>query len=173
MRNITFIAIAAAFLAGCTQKEEISLVQQFEKHKVYRKNLSKTEKVQLYSTTGETKALLVATYLYAQTLHKKDGRDEVFIIGVYAEDDIESDFAKSEYTLTLNGQLPREVQKLNPGDARLKDVSFVVEWGSYYLMTFPHVESKSFDLVFESKEYTRGTLHFAKVAKYVLTQKAY
>jgi hypothetical protein len=39
-------------------------------------------------------------------------------------------------------------------------------------MTFPYVKSKSFDLVFESKKYTRGTLHFAKVAKYVLTQKA-
>ncbi len=173
MRNITFMVIAATFLTACTQKEEISLVREFEKHKSFHKNLSKTEKVQLYNLAGETRALLVATYLYTQTSHKKDERDEVFIIGIYAEDGTgNDDFTKSEYALTLNGQPPKKIQKLNYKDIRLKDISFVTEWGSYYLMTFSHVESKSFDLVFESKNYARGTLHFAKVAKYVLTQKA-
>lgn len=173
MRNITFMVIAATFLTACTQKEEISLVQEFEERKAFHKNLSKTEKVQLYNLAGETKALLVATYLHTQTSNKKDERDEVFIVGIYAEDGMgNDDFAKSEYALTLNGQPPKEMQKLNYQDTRLKDISFVTEWGSYYLMTFPYVKSKSFDLVFESKNYARGTLHFAKVAKYVLIQKA-
>ncbi len=170
MHNIIFIVIVAACLAGCTQKEEIVLMQEFEKHKTYHKHLSKTEKVQLYNSAGETKALLVATYLFTQVSYKKDEREEVFIVGISAEDGTKDGFMKSDYVLTLNGRPPKNIQKISYKEAKMKDISFVTEWGEYYVMAFPHVESKSFDLVFESKDYLKGVLHFAKAAKYVLEQ---
>ena len=58
-------------------------------------------------------------------------------------------------------------------DEQLKDISFVSEWGSYYLVTFPHVSSRKLTLVLDSEEYGKGVLHFAKVAKYVLTKKSF
>jgi hypothetical protein len=58
-------------------------------------------------------------------------------------------------------------------DERLNQLSFVTPWSSYYLVTFPHQSTKKLMLLFESKEYGKGTLYFAKVAKYVLSKEAF
>lgn len=159
-------------LVGCTSSDEKILSDTFSKQRAYHKNLGKTEKVQLYTAQG-TKALFTGTYLYTQTSDKKDEKDEVFILGLYSEDNTQNDLASDAYVLTLNSQSPKKIERLGHSDPRLKDISFVTEWGDYYLVTFPHVSGKSLDLLFESKAYGKGILHFAKVAKYILTDKLY
>ena len=62
------------------------------------------------------------------------------------------------------------MKALAKNDIRLKSISFASEWTEYYLFTFPHTKSKSFKLLFQSDVYGKGELHFAKVAKYVLTK---
>ena len=65
---------------------------------------------------------------------------------------------------------PKSIKALSKNDVRLKSISFASEWTEYYLFTFPHTKSKSFKLVFQNDVYGKGELHFAKVAKYVLTK---
>ena len=138
----------------------------------YHKQLQKTEKIQLYQDQ-ETKVLLTATYLYTPHYEKNDTRDEIFIVGLHLHEEADDKMQSSEYTLTLNGQSPTEIERVQPDDARFKDLSFVTEWADYYLVTFPHVTNKKITLDFESEHYGKGTLHFAKVAKYVLNKEAF
>ena len=168
--SILFIVIVLLF--GCTSKKEQELMQAYTEKINYHKLLQKTEKIQLYEN-NVTKALLTATYLYTPNYEKNDTRDEVFIVGIHLEDEESVYPVSQEYTLTLNDKAAKEIKGLALDDERLKDVSFVSEWGSYYLVTFPHVSSKKLTLVLDSEAYGKGILHFAKVAKYVLSKKSF
>jgi hypothetical protein len=164
--------MAIVLLFGCTSKKEQDLLQAYSEKIQYHKLLQRTEKTQLYED-NVTKALLTATYLYTPNYEKNDTRDEVFIVGIHLEDEASEYPDEQGYTLTLNDQVAKEVKDLPLDDERLKDVSFVSEWGSYYLVTFPHVSSKKLTLVLDSEFYGKGLLHFAKVAKYVLTKESF
>lgn len=168
--SISFIAIA--LLLGCTSKQETELIQGYSEKVNYHKQLQKTEKTQLYQD-NVTKAMLTATYLYTPKFENNDTRDEVFIVGLYLEDKASGKINGEGNTLTLNGKTAKEIKALSLDDERLKDLSFVTPWSSYYLVTFPHESNKKITLVFESKWYGKGVLHFAKVAKYVLTKEAF
>lgn len=159
--------IAIVLLWGCTSKHEKEIMEAQNQKISYHKQLQKTEKIQLYHDQ-ETKVMLTATYLYIRNFEKNDTRDEEFIVGVHLNDKAFGNINSSDYNLTLNGQVPKEIQKLNRNDERLKDLSFVTDWADYYLVIFPHESDKNITLVYENKRYGKGTLHFAKVAKYVL-----
>ena len=172
MRNFICFATLLLLLNGCASKTDDLISQQFQSHKTDYKNLQKTEKVQLYDH-NVTKALLTATYLYTRdhTL-KKDTRDEVFVVGVYLEED-HLNRLEGAYTLSLDGNQPTEIMPLSKKSDYLKEIPFITEWNSYYLIRFPHTSKKTFKLVFESLRYGKGEMHFAKRAKYVESQKAF
>lgn len=79
----------------------------------------------------------------------------------------------SQYGLTLQGKNAIKIEVLNKNDKRLKDIAYVTDWGSYYLVTFEHTDSKRFSLVFNSEKYGEGKFSFAKVAKYIYTKKGF
>ena len=168
--SISFIAIA--LLLGCSSKQEKDLMQAYNEKVDYHKLLQKTEKTQLYQNNA-TKAMLTATYLYTPNYENNDTRDEVFIVGLYLADKTYGKVNAEGNTLTLNGKAPKEIKALNLNDERLKDLSFITLWSSYYLVTFPHQSDKKITLVFESKLYGKGELDFAKVAKYVLNKEIF
>ncbi len=171
MRELLLSITVMALLAGCSSKEEEKFLRIYEKNKEYHLKLQRTEKINLKD--GEfTKILLTATYLYEPISDKEDKRDEKFIVGFYVDDeDVFVDMG--DYEITLNGTEPKSIKMLKKNDPLLKSISFDSEWTHYYLITFPHTNSKSFKLLFESDFYGKGELHFAKVAKYVLTKKAF
>ncbi len=170
MRNIMWMVGIAVLLLGCTSKEQKELMKSFEKEKIYHQNLQKTEKTQLYD--GEvTKAMLTATYLFTKSEDKNDIRDEKFIVGVYVEEGNDESFVNKGYTLTLNGNAPKSIERLNKNNSLLKEISFNSDWSQFYLITFPHTQSKSFKLIFQSDIYGKGELNFAKISKYVLSGK--
>ena len=168
MRDLLLVITALSFLFGCSSKDQKQFLKIYEKNKDYHMELGKTEKTTL-SDGNYTKALLTATYLFTETEDLNDTRDEVFIVGLYLDDD-EGTFEGGDYNLTLNGQSPKSIKALAENDVRLKNISFASEWTQYYLFTFPHTKKKSFKLLFQSDVYGKGELHFAKVAKYVLTK---
>ena len=77
------------------------------------------------------------------------------------------------YGLTLNKKKAIKIIALNQNDERLENIAYVTEWGSYYLVTFEHTNSKRFSLVFNSEQYGKGKFSFAKVAKYIYTKKGF
>ncbi len=171
MHNIILVFCVIVLLTGCASKEDKALIKAYEINKPYHQQLQKTEKTQLYEGNN-TKALLTATYLYEENIDKEYKPDEVFIVGIYIEEMQEESFDLEGYSLALNGTAPKSIQKLAANDPLLKHISFVSEWSTFYLITFPHTTSKSFKLIFKSDRYGKGELPFAKVAKYVLTKEA-
>jgi len=172
MHNILLILSAIILFEGCSSKEQDLLAKSYNEKKEYHKKLQKTEKIQLYDSQV-TKAMMTATYLFEQSSNKNDKRDEVFVVGIYAEDEESNFLNKSKYTLTLNSVEPKSIKLLDENDPLLKDISFVSDWSKFYLVKFPHTSSKSFKLIFESDTYGKGELNFAKVAKYVFTKKSF
>jgi len=171
MRELILSITVMALLAGCSSKEEEKFLRVYEKNKEYHLQLQRTEKINLKD--GEfTKILLTATYLFEPVSDKEDKRDEKFIVGFHVDDeDVFVDMG--DYEITLNGTEPKSIKMLKKSDPLLKSISFNSEWTHFYLITFPHTNSRSFKLLFESDFYGRGELHFAKVAKYVLTNEAF
>jgi len=167
---LSFIAIA--LLLGCTTKQETDFIQRNSDKVTYHKQLQKTEKIQLYQD-NVTKVMLTATYLYTPKLENHDTRDEVFIVGLSMEGQTPGALDSEGNSLTLNGKNPKEIKALNLNDERLKNLSLVSPWSSYYLVTFPHESTKKLMLLFENKRYGKGKLYFAKVAKYVLSKEAF
>jgi len=94
-------------------------------------------------------------------------------VGVHIEESEIQTLNEGGFSLTLNEDVPKSIKKLKEDDKRLKNISFVSEWSHFYLVTFSHTSSKSFKLIFNSELYGKGELYFAKVAKYVLTKKAF
>jgi len=171
MRELLLSITVAGLLTGCSSKEEEKFLTVYKQNKTYHHQLQKTEKT-ILKDGQSVKILLTATYLFKPSNDKEDKRDEKFIIGLHADD--EEEFVDSgEYEITLNGTEPKSIKMLKKNDPLLKTVSFASEWTHFYLFTFPHTSSKSFKLLFESDYYGKGELHFAKVAKYVLTRKAF
>jgi len=78
-----------------------------------------------------------------------------------------------KYGLILQGKNAIQIKALSKNDKRLKDIAYVTDWGSYYLVTFEHTNSKRFSLVFNSEQYGKGKFSFAKVAKYIYTKKGF
>ena len=106
------IIITLVFFVACTSKEQKALMQTYEKEKDYHMKLQKTEKTQLYD--GQvTKAMLTATYLFEQSTDKNDTHDEVFIVGLFIEEDEAFDpvsFGEDEYILVLRDK-PKKKSK--------------------------------------------------------------
>jgi len=166
--------LAILLFSGCTSKNEKALMHVYNTEKMYNKKLLHTEKAQLYDG-NETKVLLTATYLFSQTDIKKedDKRDEVFIVGLYMEDETAQNLLSEDFNLTLNGTMPKSVKILKNSDRRLKDIPLVTEWGEYFEVVFPHTPKSRLDLVFDSRIYGKSVLHFAKKAKYVFTKEVF
>jgi len=165
-----FLILILFFTVGCTSDKDNDLLEKFTTKLDYHKKLKQTEKVQLYEN-NVTKAMLTATYLYTSSFENNDTRDETFIIGVHLEDEAISSISQYGYSLTLKGSTPHKIKSLDHDSIHLKYSSFITEWGSYYLVTFPHTSEKSFDLVFQNARYGKGVLHFAKIAKYALEEE--
>jgi hypothetical protein len=164
--------IVTILIVGCTSKEEKALAATFKKELSYNKYLLKTEKAQLLDENNVTKVLITATYLYTANSDKNDTRDEEFIVGFQFEDENAS-FEDEDYSLTLDNNVSIKTILLDEGDERLKEISFISEWGEYYHLTFKHSKRTRFPLVFNSKTYGKKKLNFAKKAKFVYTKKGF
>lgn len=164
--------MVVTLLTGCTSKEEKALMQVYEKNKTYHKLLQKTEKIQLYQDKV-SKVLLTATYLTSPAKEKQVRKDEVFVVGFYAEGEEQEGLGGENFSLTLDGKSAKSMKVLDKKSKYLKNISFNSEWNQYYLLHFPYTSKKSFKLILESKAYGKGILHFSKVAKYVLTKKGF
>jgi len=168
LKSLSYVLVFI-LLNACTSKEEKALIKVYEKNKIYHKQLQKTEKIQL-KQEGITQVLLTATYLYNP---KKKKADEVFIVGFYAEESEIQNFTKEGFSLLLNGKNVKSIKVLEKNSPKLKDISFVSDWSTFYLVHFPYTAQKRFKLTLISDNYGKGSLHFAKVAKYVYTKKGY
>lgn len=126
MYKIFAIITTLVFFVACTSKEQQALMETYDKEKNYHMQLQKTEKTQLYD--GQvTKAMLTVTYLFEQNVDKNDTRDEVFIVGIYIEEDEydtfdEVSFEEDDYTLVLRDTRTKKSKTKKTKTKKDKDI---------------------------------------------------
>lgn len=113
----------------------------------------------------------IATFVGFGDAHKNDETETRQYVN--NNDNKEINSTVPNYGLTLNSKKAIMIKALNKNDERLKNIAYVTEWGSYYLVTFEHTDSKQFTLIFENEKYGKGAFSFAKVAKYIYTKKSF
>jgi len=155
-------------ILGCSGAKERNLKQLFNRDEIYHKSLLNTQKAQLIASF-ETKALMTATYLnpvFGNNKYKNLSIDvsggEWFFIGVYISGSKTNKFNEKGYYLTLNGNEPIEIKKLDKDDPLKYEMPMVDNWSTYYKVKFPTVHSKKLKLVFGSDRFGEDIMIFRK-----------
>ena len=166
-----FIFSSMIFFLGCSSMQEGALYNK----RAYNKNLKYTQKAELFNNDGRT-ITLNATYIKDKNSYM-DSTKEKFIVNVMFDDleDNNISFKNTSlgYKLTLDGRSALYVKRLNLGDKRLKNISFLTKWSDIYEVVFPHIDSNSFSLILSNPKYGSKKLHFSKVAKYTYKQELF
>lgn len=161
-------------ILGCSSKKEKAFLDVFNTHKEESRKLQKTEKIQLYNIhEGTTNVLLTSTYISKKEKDKKIKNDEIFIIGIYADNNETQDVSLKTFSLALNTKSPKSIKLLNKDSKLLKKIPFVFPWTQFYIVHFPDTSQKSMRLTVKHTFYGKGMAYFSKVAKYVLHKKAF
>ena len=197
MIRLALVCSALLMMGGCASKQEKELMQMYKHHRQYHKTLLKTEKAVFRKSDGATRLSVVATYLpkagdqkdrasrqeaarladlfglFASSSDRvKATEPETFIVGLYGDETDIDHWNASGIAVTLGGKKPLSVKPLDPNDKRLKALSFVTDWGAFYLVRFPHSRAglMRFDVTFDGE---KKPMIFSKRAKYVYTKKAF
>jgi hypothetical protein len=190
-------ATAVLVLFGCASVEEKELMRHYQKEKRYHKALLKTEAVTFKNQDGTAALSVTATYLEKPSdtskgslspeeenaiasffglfkpkdVQKEKKIPERFIIGLHSEEYDTDGLVSGEVAFELNGKKPLRITPISPHDKRLKTLSFITDWGTYYLVVFPHAsERMHLDVTFNGET---KKMYFTKRAKFVYTKRAF
>jgi uncharacterized protein YcfL len=167
-----FFFLIILLMFGCSSKNEKAFMKVYQKHKQESKILQNTEKIQLYDLENSTtKLLLTATYISKRQIDKKIKKDEVFIVGIYIDDNQTQNINLEDLSLSLNGSSPKIIKNIKEDNKLLKSIPFVLPWTQFYLVHFPYTANRSMNLTVNSMQYGKGSIYFSKVAKYLLRKK--
>ncbi|MCF6244449.1 MAG: hypothetical protein L3J43_05380 [Sulfurovum sp.] len=172
MRICLFFCISLLLL-GCSSKNEKEFRSLYNKQKIHSKTLQKTEKIQLYDASSITKVLLTATYISKIDINKKNKEDEMFIMGLYTENNETEESTLEHFSLMLNGKKYKSIKALKENSKLLKSIPFVFSWTQFYVVNFSHETSKHMKLDIQHILHGKGTAYFSKVAKYISKKKVF
>jgi len=197
MYRLSIILFVVIFFIGCSSKHEVKLDRALDNTIVVDRHIQKTEKITIRDE-NETKILLTASYLNAEESFEDDDNriNEKFIIGLYRADGIkDADLISDEQNLTIHiaypkptkrdhftrkerkkrakgvSRLPLVVKRLPHSDKLLKDMSFINNWSSYYLVEFPHSINKRFYLTYQNKTHGFTIKKIVKSKKSLKSEK--
>ena len=163
--------ISLFLLEGCAVKENSNIAQLFKKDDIYHVSLMNTHKAQLIASL-ETKALLTATYLNpvysssnCKNLCMEVSDAEYFFVGIFITDSETNEFNKKGYLLTLNGQKPIKIEKLDKDDPLRYQMPMMNNWSTYYKVKFPIVIENKMELTFENDRFGKDVLTYSKGEK--------
>jgi len=133
------LAILVLFFVGCSNK----VSEVFQKDDKYITLTQCTQRGQIIKSF-ETIALINATYLNPILKNNETQKNEVFIIGVYNENDYKGykkgGVFNNHYQLTMNGLKFTKAIKADNKTLNLKSYPFYNKWMKYYKVYFPKTD---------------------------------
>ena len=160
-----FAMMAVLLLEGCVSESEKIMIDTFKQKRGHYQKLIKTEKAQFYDK-NITKILLTATYL-----GESDNKEEIFVVGVYRDDDLLDQPFENLLHLYIDGRSFTKIKPLKAHDKRLRELPFSLPWLDYYEIRFSYVSHKDLVIDVVTNHYGHAEIRFAKVAKYTLNTK--
>ncbi|WP_456450383.1 hypothetical protein [Hydrogenimonas sp.] len=148
-------------LGGCSSKNEIA--EMFTPDRIYEKALVYTREDQIVWEL-ETMAAISATLLNEVFPERyPDEKGVYFFVGIVTQLDVEE--FKKNYHITMNGQKPVSIEKVEPRDDLYKLMPNVNRWGKYFVVQFPPTTAKKLVIDFGIYPYGKVELAFQRPSK--------
>ncbi len=124
-----------------------------------------TKKAQLYNS-AEIKASIIVTYLNPINEEYKDSKDDMFLVSMFIDNDSTNEhfhgLYNKDYSLTVNGEKPVSIKKLDFEDDLIKTIPVRNFWSTYYLVGFKKSDDKKIKMIFKNDAYGTEVLEFSK-----------
>jgi len=131
---LLFFTALTFLISGCTKQTALA---NFNYNNFYGNSLQYTFKNDIV-TNNDVTAMLNATYLNSVDKNLHSGITEVFLVGIFIENDIknENKTFEKEYTLTLNNNKPVSIKELNENDKMYAKMPLFNPWAKYFIVEF-------------------------------------
>jgi hypothetical protein len=148
-------------MTGCSEKNEIA--EMFTPDRIYEKALVYTREDQVVREL-ETMAAISATLLNEVFPDKYRYDDGVyFFVGIVTQLDVEE--FKKNYHITMNGEKPLSIEKVDERSDLYKLMPNVNRWGKYFVVKFPPTPAKKLVIDFGIYPYGKVLLTFQRPSK--------
>ena len=108
--KLSLVLVAMMLLISCSSKEQDALMKVHQQKQDQYKYLQKTEKVQ-FKENNITSMTVTATYMNKPTTDLDDTSDEVFLVGIFGEENEIESLTSDEFNLTLREVKSRKERK--------------------------------------------------------------
>ena len=163
------VCLFTLLLSGCAKPNAMA---NFSYDNFYAKSLQHTSKNDILKN-NDVVAMLNATYLNKVDLSVHQGKEEVFLVGIFItnkSNNIDESFA-SDYSLTLNNLKASSIKKLEKNDKMHGKMPLYNPWAKHYIVKFSKNKlNKSFleNLKYKEKytkfEYKTINLELTKIS---------
>ena len=148
MRKIILILITLFFI-GCSS----TIGKIFHKDEKFITLTQYTKRGQIIKSF-ETIAFINVTYLNPILKEKEKNNNEIFIIGIYNDNDIRGDkkggIFNPNYSLTMNNLNPIKIEIIDKKKFNIANYPFYQKWMKYYKVYFPKVDNSKLKITYKN-----------------------
>jgi hypothetical protein len=153
LKIIFSFCVVAIFLAGCSNKENDSLLNDFNNKRDKFEQIQNTNKVTI-SQNGRVVGFITGLY-------QPDAKYEKFLVGVYSQEELQN------LHFTLDEKDTIRVEELQNSDYRLKQMPLKNKWSRYFEVTFIKSNSNVIKLNIINGKIWNQEMVFSKVPNYL------
>lgn len=157
LKIIFSFCVVAIFLAGCSSKENDSLLSDFKNNQDKFEQIQKTNKATI-SQDGKVTGFVTGLY-------QEDTKYEKFLVGIYTQEEFKN------LQFMLDGKDPLKIEELQNNDNRLDQIPLKNKWSRYFELTFIKSDSNVITLQVKNGKIWSRDMVFSKVPNYLNSKK--
>lgn len=157
LKIIFSFCVVVIFLAGCSIKENDSLLSDFKNNQDKFEQIQKTNKATI-SQDGKVTGFVTGLY-------QEDTKYEKFLVGVYTQEE----FKNTQFM--LDGKDPLKIEELQNNDIKLDKIPLKNKWSRYFELTFIKSNSDVMTLQVKNGKIWSRDMVFSKVPNYLNSKK--
>lgn len=157
LKIIFSFCVIVIFLAGCSSKENDSLLSDFKNNQDKFEQIQKTNKATI-SQDGKVTGFITGLY-------QEDTKYEKFLVGIYTQEEFKN------LQFMLDGKDPLKIEELQNNDNRLDQIPLKNKWSRYFELTFIKSDSNAITLQVKNGKIWSRDMVFSKVPNYLNSKK--
>lgn len=157
LKIIFSFCVVVIFLAGCSSKENDSLLSDFKNNQDKFEQIQKTSKVTI-TQDGQIVGFITGLY-------QEDTKYEKFLVGIYTQEEFKN------LQFMLDGKDPLKIEELQNNDNRLDQIPLKNKWSRYFELTFIKSDSNVITLQVKNGKIWSRDMVFSKVPNYLNSKK--
>ncbi len=159
LKIIFSFCVVAIFLAGCSSKENDSLLSDFKNNQDKFEQIQKTSKVTI-TQDGQVVGFITGLY-------QPNDKYEKFLVGIYAQEELQN------IHFMLDSKDALRVEELQNKDIKLNQIPLKNKWSRYFEVTFIKSDSNIMTLQVYNGKIWNKTIRFSKVPNYLNSKEVF